>query len=641
MASCACTARSVGTQRSLSASSGRQLARPQPWSRTSQIRSAKRQQHLVRAESSRGGGFASGFLVGGALFGTLGFLFAPQISRAILGQDQKLRLPKFLEEEEKSPEATKQDLADKIAQLNSAIDDVSSQLKASDAVEEASQVHVVRCMSKRVRSPSNNKLVAAGLLGFIGLSASFPFVFARTGPTVDSSKPLSGQAAVRGAYINSGSKDIGPDPTRYDGSKVFDASKSTAPGSGRRALRKHCCAEQQSNACSASHKPECCWFHQIAQQSQQAAAACLAALQLSMLPLAGEFASPPPSSALLTSPNAQIPRSVDAALRRSIPAFNRDVKDVQNRMEDVSFKLRIPQRKPWQGMAENVQASLVLAQQPDKMMYGVPEERKQEAQRYLKAVQDGLKKVQGAIDLKDSDRTSIRTTDVLRNVAELEVIQAPNLSFIPPKSYSNLPQLKGRGVVELTIEKSDGSSAFVVNEGGGPQPQAHLTMVLEGYSAPVTAGNFATNVLQKLYVGKTLTVDYTGVLVGKGSVSGKQIPLEIMPLGDFEPIYGSPLNVQAGELPVLPMSIYGSVAMAHASDADEGFAAADEFFIYKYDRASSGLAGLSFDEGTFGVFAYIAKGAELIPQLTSGDVIVSAELVSGHNKLTKLPGSAA
>ena len=33
-----------------------------------------------------------------------------------------------------------QDLADKIAQLNSAIDDVSSQLKASDTVEEPSIV---------------------------------------------------------------------------------------------------------------------------------------------------------------------------------------------------------------------------------------------------------------------------------------------------------------------------------------------------------------------------------------------------------------------------------------------------------------------------------------------------------------------
>lgn len=35
---------------------------------------------LSRAESNRGGGFASGFVVGGVVFGTLGFLFAPQVS---------------------------------------------------------------------------------------------------------------------------------------------------------------------------------------------------------------------------------------------------------------------------------------------------------------------------------------------------------------------------------------------------------------------------------------------------------------------------------------------------------------------------------------------------------------------------------
>lgn len=78
----------------------------------------------------------------------------------------------------------------------------------------------------------------------------------------------------------------------------------------------------------------------------------------------------------------------------------------------------------------------------------------------------------------------------------------------------------GRGVVELTIEKPDGSDAYVVNEGGGPRPQAHLTLVLEGYSAPVTAGNFAVNVMNKQYLGKSLIVDYTGILVGKGEVSG-------------------------------------------------------------------------------------------------------------------------
>lgn len=61
-----------------------------------------------RAERDNGGGFVTGFVVGGAIFGALGFLFAPQISAALLNDEQRLRLPKFLDEEEKSPEATKQ-----------------------------------------------------------------------------------------------------------------------------------------------------------------------------------------------------------------------------------------------------------------------------------------------------------------------------------------------------------------------------------------------------------------------------------------------------------------------------------------------------------------------------------------------------
>ena len=50
-----------------------------------------------------------------------------------------------------------------------------------------------------------------------------------------------------------------------------------------------------------------------------------------------------------------------------------DVKDMQSRLEDIAFKLRIPQRKPWQGMSDNVQASLVLAQQPDKVHSLLPD----------------------------------------------------------------------------------------------------------------------------------------------------------------------------------------------------------------------------------------------------------------------------
>ena len=78
----------------------------------------------------------SGFVVGGVVFGTLGFLFAPQISRALLGEEQRIRLPRFLEDEDMDPEVTKQNLAEKIAQLNAAIDDVSAQLKTQESMEE-------------------------------------------------------------------------------------------------------------------------------------------------------------------------------------------------------------------------------------------------------------------------------------------------------------------------------------------------------------------------------------------------------------------------------------------------------------------------------------------------------------------------
>lgn len=83
------------------------------------------------------GSFWSGFAIGGVVCGVLGFVFAPQISQALLGEEQRLRLPRFLDEDE-DPEVTKQNLAEKIAQLNAAIDDVSSQLKSQDiAIEDA------------------------------------------------------------------------------------------------------------------------------------------------------------------------------------------------------------------------------------------------------------------------------------------------------------------------------------------------------------------------------------------------------------------------------------------------------------------------------------------------------------------------
>lgn len=48
------------------------------------------------------------------------------------------------------------------------------------------------------------------------------------------------------------------------------------------------------------------------------------------------------------------------------------------------------------------------------------------------------------------------------------------------------------------------------------------------------------------------------VPAGGGGVAPVALPLEILPAGDFEPLYRLPLDVRSGELPVLPLSIYGA-----------------------------------------------------------------------------------
>ncbi|KAF5947922.1 hypothetical protein HYC85_013879 [Camellia sinensis] len=79
--------------------------------------------------------FVGGFVLGGIVVGALGCIYAPQISKALAGADRKdlmKKLSKFICDEEKALERTRKILTEKIAQLNSAIDDVSSQLRADD-----------------------------------------------------------------------------------------------------------------------------------------------------------------------------------------------------------------------------------------------------------------------------------------------------------------------------------------------------------------------------------------------------------------------------------------------------------------------------------------------------------------------------
>ncbi|KAK3020633.1 hypothetical protein RJ639_047854 [Escallonia herrerae] len=343
-----------------------------------------------------------------------------------------------------------------------------------------------------------------------------------------------------------------------------------------------------------------------------------------------------PAKAVLYSPDTKVPRTGELALRKAIPA-NPNMKVIQDSLEDLSYLLRIPQRKPYGTMEGNVKKALKIAiDDKESILASLPADTREKGYALYSSLIDekgGLQTLLGYIKDKDPDKVSVGLASSLDTVAQLELLQAPGLSFLLPAQYAKYPRLTGRGIVKFVIEKGDGST-FSPEAGGEQRKTATVQVVVDGYSAPLTAGNFAKLVVDGAYDGVMLNTTDQAILSDKGREknSGYSVPLEIMPSGQFEPLYKTPLSVQDGELPVLPLSVYGAVVMAH-SDVSEEYSSPYQFFFYLYDKSYAGLGGLSFDEGQFSVFGYTIAGREILPQIKSGDIIQSARLVEGQDHL--------
>ncbi|CAI9755297.1 unnamed protein product [Fraxinus pennsylvanica] len=129
------------TRDMLSVRSGTFVKAPPVTIQTKSSRSGIRRNLSVRAEysdhSGGSGDFVAGFLIGGAIFGTLAYVFAPQIRRSLLNEDEygfrRAKRPIYYDD---GLEKTRQTLNEKIGQLNSAIDNVSSRLRGGNNISE-------------------------------------------------------------------------------------------------------------------------------------------------------------------------------------------------------------------------------------------------------------------------------------------------------------------------------------------------------------------------------------------------------------------------------------------------------------------------------------------------------------------------
>ena len=316
-----------------------------------------------------------------------------------------------------------------------------------------------------------------------------------------------------------------------------------------------------------------------------------------------------------------------ALLRFALPIDNQTVREVQISLEDIGNHIR---SKRWGPISSDVsKASRLLNLRESDILASIPDAKKPEAQALVVQVKDGISLLEKAVEAKDRETVIDLKAKILRSVGDIEELMVTKFPFEVPSEYANLPQLKGRATVAVETEKG------------------LITVVLDGYSAPVTAGNFVDLVDRGFYNGLPFIRSEESYVLQTGDPEGKEegfidpatgkyrnVPLEVLVRDDKEPVYGITLE-DAGRYrdePVLPFSAYGTLAMARAeAEPDSG---SSQFFFFLFEPELT-PAGLNLLDGRYAVFGYMIEGKEVLDKLKQGDKIVSAKVIKGIENLVK------
>ncbi|MBF2000955.1 MAG: peptidylprolyl isomerase [Synechococcales cyanobacterium M58_A2018_015] len=320
-----------------------------------------------------------------------------------------------------------------------------------------------------------------------------------------------------------------------------------------------------------------------------------------------------------------------ALLRYGLPIDNKPIREVQAALENMSEALRA---RRIAGVNRNIDtAQKTLNRQEAQILASVPADRQSQASKLIAEIKTGLDEMRAEVTAQNKEAIWTKRSQLLDQVGELEELMVADFPFEVPEEYSNLPQLKGRATVEVETNKGT------------------MTLVVDGYNAPVTAGNFVDLVQRGFYDGLEFTRAEDNYVLQIGDPPGKEvgfvdpktgkyraIPLEIMVKGDDQPLYGVTLEEVGRYLdqPVLPFSAFGALGMARPADDANGGSSQFFFFLFEPELTP---AGLNLLDGRYAVFGYVTENKEVLEQLKQGDKIISARVIDGLDNLVE-PQSA-
>ncbi|GKY93874.1 hypothetical protein MPSEU_000354300 [Mayamaea pseudoterrestris] len=376
----------------------------------------------------------------------------------------------------------------------------------------------------------------------------------------------------------------------------------------------------------------------------------------------GAYAMHPPSAVakeMASGSGSRVNKDAESLLRYGLPIKNKDVRQLQGTLEDIKTDIGTKRKA---AALDGVKKSKTLLAKPDKYTIScrntkVCTDAIVQMQADLDPLSNALKDSQESFTGSDQERAALDSAyDYQRRVIEqltiLEEQMVPaGYKTIVPAAYSDLAQLQGRATVEMVLKKADGKSPFNVE--GQNYPQAKLVMVVDGYAAPVTSGNFVDLVLKGFYnnmqiqrsdgfVVQTGDPDgeadgYVGPgskTVGQGKHGERLIPLEIFVRGDAGPFYETTIEDEGrgGQATVLPFASYG--AMGWAREEYDPNTGSSQFFWLLFDSDLT-PAGKNVLDGRYPCFGYVVEGADFLQDVKEGDLIVSAKVVSGAENLVQ------
>ncbi|KAM3092165.1 peptidylprolyl isomerase [Phormidesmis sp. 146-12] len=315
-------------------------------------------------------------------------------------------------------------------------------------------------------------------------------------------------------------------------------------------------------------------------------------------------------------------------LRYALPIDNPDVRKLQFSLEDITAQLRANRR--WGAVVGDVkQAYRILTDRQTQLLASIPDDKKPQAEAIIAKLKAGVETLQTSAEAKNKEQTRSQRADLLSLVTDLEELMVQKFPYEVPEEYSNLPQLKGRATVKAKTSQGD------------------LTIVLDGFSAPVTAGNFVDLVKRGFYDGLQFTRAEDSYVLQIGDPPGPEVgfidpdtkkyravPLEILVKGDAAPLYGITLE-DAGrylDQPVLPFSSFGALAMARPGEDPNGGSSQFFFFLFEPELTP---AGLNLLDGRYAIFGFVTSGREVLEKLKAGDTIESMKVIDGLENLVE------